>query len=237
MIACGPCAHAAAAEREPSASAPLGAFLSQDEIRAATAQLKADPNLGGEKKVRSLRWTGQDSQAPANPPPKWLTGLFEFLGQSTSLVLWVMGALAAAIAAVWIVRTLKARVPAGKVPAAPVISQVRDLDISPESLPDDVGAAALALLDAGRTRAALSLLYRGALSRAVHRHGVPIGESYTEGEALAAVRAKLDAPRAAYFAELVGIWQRAVYAGEAVVPEPVARLCRNFVATLGGAAA
>jgi hypothetical protein len=111
------------------------------------------------------------------------------------------------------------------------------MDISPESLPEDIGAAALALLEAGRTRDALSLLYRGALSRAVHRHGVLIGESYTEGEALKAVRAKLDPSRADYFADLVGVWQRAVYAGEAVLPEPIARLCRSFVPALEGAAA
>ena len=40
-------------------------------------------------------------------------------------------------------------------------SHVRDLDIRPESLPDDVGAAALALWQRGEQRAALALLYRG----------------------------------------------------------------------------
>jgi hypothetical protein len=80
-------------------------------------------------------------------------------------------------------------------------------------------------------------LYRVALSRAVHRHGVPIGASYTEGEALRAVRAKLDPARADYFSDLIGIWQRAVYAGETVTAEPIERLCRGFLPTLDGSAA
>jgi hypothetical protein len=109
------------------------------------------------------------------------------------------------------------------------------LDIRPTSLPADIGAAALALLDAGRARDALSLLYRGALSRAVHRHGALIGESYTEGEALKAVNARLDPPRVAYFTDLVALWQRAVYAGESAPHERISSLCAAFAPTLDGA--
>jgi hypothetical protein len=113
---------------------------------------------------------------------------------------------------------------------------VQGLDIRPESLPENIGAAALELLEAGREREALSLLYRGALSRAVHRYGLPILPSATEGEALRAVNATLDPPRAAYFADLVALWQRAVYAGELVSAKPIDRLCRGFATSLEGSA-
>jgi hypothetical protein len=228
MLACSPAAH-------PSSDQSAGA-LSRDEIHAAVAKLRADPNLGGEKKIRSLRWTEQKAQQPKTAPT-WVFGLFQFLAQSASALLWVAGAFCAAIAAIWIIRTLRTRLPAGKETAAPIVSSVRGMDIRPDSLPEDIGAIALALLEAGRTRDALSLLYRGALSRAVHRFGVAIGESYTEGEALRAVRAKLDAPKAAYFSDLIGIWLRAVYAGETVTQEPIAYLCRSFLPTLDGVAA
>jgi hypothetical protein len=115
---------------------------------------------------------------------------------------------------------------------APGVAHIGDMDIRPESLPENIGAAALALAEAGKTREALSLLYRGALSRAVHRFGIPIGDSYTEGEALRAVGAHLDAARLAYFGELVGIWRRAVYAGEVLADAPVRDLCRSFAAAL-----
>jgi hypothetical protein len=109
------------------------------------------------------------------------------------------------------------------------------LDINPDSLPADVGAAALSLLEAGRTREALSLLYRGSLSRVVHRFAVVVGESFTEGEALRAVGQRLDQPRVQYFAALVALWQRVVYAAEAAAPESVAVLCREFAPTFDGA--
>ena len=119
--------------------------------------------------------------------------------------------------------------------AEPVVTRIGDMDIRPESLPADIGAAALALAEAGKTREALSLLYRGALSRAVHRFGAAIGESFTEGEALRAVGLRLDPTRLEYFSDLVGIWRRAGYAGEALSGDPVRHLCRGF-ATLDVAA-
>ena len=53
-----------------------------------------------------------------------------------------------------------------------------------KTLPPDVGAAAAALARAGRLREALSLLYRGALSELVHRRGVRLLASHTEGDVL-----------------------------------------------------
>jgi Domain of unknown function (DUF4129) len=215
-------------------AAPIGTYLTREEIRAAAAQLRADPNLGGEKTLRTLRWN-ETNQAQGTPPPRWLTRLFDVFAQSWSLLLWIIGALCAAVAVVWAIRVLRERVPVAAV-EEPAVTTVQGLDIRPESLPDDIGAAALELLEAGREREALSLLYRGALSRAVHRYGIRILSSATEGEALRAVNAALDPPRAAYFADLVALWQRAVYAGERVMREPIDRLCRGFAASLEGSA-
>ena len=159
-------------------------------------------------------------------------GLFEYLGRTASVLLWVTGTIAAAVAVIWIGRILKERRPPALVRAPAPPDRVGDLDIRAESLPDDIGATALALVEAGQTRAALSLLYRGALSRAVHRFAVPIGESFTEGEALRAVALRLEAQRADYFRDLVGLWRRAVYAGDTVATERLALLCREFGAAL-----
>ncbi len=222
---------AASAGTAAAAVAPIGTYLTREEIRVAAAKLRTDPNLGGEQTLRTLRW--KEANAPnATPPPGWLTRLFDFLAQSSRLLLWIVGAVCTAIALVWAIRMLRARVPLTTARDLEVTSSVQGLDIRPESLPEDIGAAALALLEAGREREALSLLYRGALSRAVYRHGIAILASATEGEALRAVNAKLDPPRAAYFADLVALWQRAVYAGDRVSAPPIDRLCRGFAASL-----
>ena len=58
------------------------------------------------------------------------------------------------------------------------------MDLAPEKLPPDVGAAAAALAREGKLREALGLLYRGALSELVHKRGVQLLASHTEGEAV-----------------------------------------------------
>lgn len=217
-------------------AAPASALPTRADIDAAVARLRRDPNLPGEQKIKSLHWT--TAKAPTAPAesPAWIVGLFDYLGQAANLLFWAAGAIGAGIAAIWIYRVLKARSPRPDGLVAGGTSRVGDLDITPGSLPQDIGAAALALLEAGRAREALSLLYRGALSRAVHRFGVAIGESFTEGEALKAMSAHLDPPRTQYFSDLVRQWQRTVYAGEEAAAQSVAGLCRDFAPALDGAA-
>jgi hypothetical protein len=111
-------------------------------------------------------------------------------------------------------------------------SHVRDLDIRPESLPDDVGAAALALWERGEQRAALALLYRGTLSRLVHVHAVPIRASSTEGECLALARQRVPAATGRYATQLVETWTGAVYGAQTPAGSVVQALCGEFAAAL-----
>jgi len=209
---------------------PTDTAISQASMDAAVAHLRLDPNLGGQTKVRTLRWvTKSHPRPPSSASPSWMIGLFNYAGQFGGLLLWIAGAAAAAIAAVWILRLLKSVEPRS-VPTQPDIDSRRalDLDIHPDTLPDDVSAAAIELLRAGRLRDSLSLLYRASLSSAVHRYGVTLGAHHTEREVLKTVKGALDEVRARYFADLVAIWQRVVYAGEAVAPDAVLPLCAGF---------
>jgi hypothetical protein len=217
-----------------SSALPTEGPLSHDEIRQAVERLAGDSNLAGVQKSRALRW--RQSQPPPANTPSWLGGLAAFLAQWMSFLLRVAGAVGAALAAIGLIRWLRTLPSAAEPSAAARARRVGGLDIDPDSLPKDIGAAALTLLEAQRTREALSLLYRGALSRAVHRYGVVIRESYTEGEALQAVKASLDPDRAAYLADLIGIRWRTVYAGGTAAPETLRRLCHDFAPALDGAA-
>ena len=154
---------------------PDAGVLTPAAVQAAVETLRHDPNLSPDKTVRSLHWVaGQKPPQPPKDEPPWIVSLFRFLAQSGSLVIWVAGSIGLAVAAVWVYRLLKSRQSAPRVAAVQGASRVQDLDINPNSLPADVGAAALSLLEAGRTREALSLLYRGSLSRVVHRFAVDI---------------------------------------------------------------
>jgi hypothetical protein len=206
--------------------------ISPATIEAAVADLGHDPNLGGQTRIRTLRWVTPTQPQPPPTSPRWIIGLFDYLGQFGGLLLWIIGAAALAVAAIWVLRLLKSDAP-GAVPSQPEGGEgqrVLDLDIHPDSLPRDVSAAALDLLRAGRLRESLSLLYRASLSSAVHRFGVTLGAHHTEREALKAVKAALDDARAHYFMDLVAIWQRVVYAGETVSPDAVLPLCGEFSA-------
>ena len=122
-------------------------------------------------------------------------------------------------------------------PRARLPSHVRELDIRPESLPADIGAAVRELWLAGERRAALSLLYRGALSRLVHSYAVPIGDASTEGDCVRLARAGLAPPRADFVAALVRAWQLAVYGDRPLASDHVLRLCDDFERQLPARAA
>ncbi len=83
--------------------------------------------------------------------------------------------------------------------------------MTPESLPDDLLAACRDLLDRGRPRQALALLYRGTLSRLIHDRGLAIAASATEVECLHLVRQRRGPDEAACFGRLTSIWLRTAY--------------------------
>jgi hypothetical protein len=209
--------------------------ISEKDIDAAIAKVNADPKLSSERKTRTLRWAGKDRDTSREPPGwlAWLKDLFAFLAQNGRFLFWGVLALLAAMLLIYLSRLFTG----WRMPERPrrleVPSFVRDLDIRPESLPDDIGAAARQLWDGGDHRAALSLLYRGLLSRLAHVHGVPIKDSTTEGDCLAlAAQHLFDESRKTYVVQLVRLWQRAVYGGERVADESVHALCEGFARAL-----
>ncbi len=108
------------------------------------------------------------------------------------------------------------------------MSHVRDLDVRPESLPDDVGGAAWALWQSGQVPAALSLLYRGALSRMIHRFEVPITASATEGECLELARGRLETGALRYVTQVVRAWEANIYGGRTLSLAMGEALCMGF---------
>lgn len=101
---------------------------------------------------------------------------------------------------------------------------VMGMDVSPESLPDDILAAARLRWQEGDGRGALSLLYRGALVWLVHSAHLPVRESDTEGDCVRHTRTLREPARRTYFETLTGEWVRVAYAGRAPAGEEIERL-------------
>ena len=220
-------------------NAPGGsARLDVHRVEAAASAVRADPDLGGVKKQSTWRFRDSapaDRPTPSAPLP-WLVALARWLAESGRVVMWLLGAVALAVLVVTARRWLAVHGDAIGTRGARLPSHVRELDIRPESLPADIGAAVRELWLAGDRRAALSLLYRGALSRLVHSYEVAIGDASTEGDCVRLARAALPAPRGDFFTALVDAWQLAVYGGRPLATEHILRLCADFDRLLPAAA-
>ena len=236
-----PCTLAALALTAALAAAPLeaapaaaGDVPSDAQIAAAVAALSRDPLLGGERKERTLRWVNDQQEQARRRPAwiEWISGFFEWLARTSRFLFWGACVLLAGFLGVFLVRLLRERTASGATDRFTPPTHVRDLDIRPESLPEDIGAAARGLWERGQQRAALALLYRGLISRLVHVHAIPIRGSSTEGECLTLAAARLEASPQRYASQLVRTWQQSVYGGRQPPTDTVFALCDEFAAAL-----
>jgi Domain of unknown function (DUF4129) len=218
-----------------SAVAAERAAPTTHQVREATEAVFNDPDLHGLKADRELRFKNRErDDAPPDPGPdlRWLRELMRWISEAGRGLMWLGMAALAALLVVYLRRWLRVRGEAAAGRALALPSHVRDLDIRPESLPDDLPAAVRSLWQRGEHRSALSLLYRGALSRLVHEHRLPVRASSTEGECTALAARHLDAERAVFVARLVGLWQLAVYGAQLPEGRAVLAVCEQFDAQL-----
>jgi hypothetical protein len=216
---------AVAAERVPTGD------FTHEQVTQAVGEVKKDPNLAG-RTIRTLKWA---DQKPSKDRGwfNWLRDMMAWVGQGGRFLFWIVLAFLVGLLLVYLWRLVRNWSPPEGSKRIDAPSFVRDLDIRPESLPADIGAAARQLWGSGEHRSALALLYRGLLSRLVHVHHVPIKDSSTEGDCLALAHLHLkDEERKAYVASLVHLWQRAVYGGENVQTDSVYALCDGFAHAL-----
>jgi len=207
------------------------------QVKAAVATLVRDPNLGKTEKAHRLQWKHQADDKPVNDKPgsawlEWIAGALSWFATTARALLWVIGIVLAGILGLYIKRFLELRGVGASAKPLAMPTHVRDLDIRPESLPDDIGASALGLWERGEHRAALALLYRGALSRLAHVHAVPIRDASTEGDCLSLANAHLPAQPATYVAQLIRVWQRAVYGNANPTDDEMRALCGGFAEAL-----
>lgn len=221
----------------PQAAGQAASAPSREQVQREVETMRADPELGGTVKQKTLRF--KDQKKDAKKPDKddgtfaWLREFATWVTAAGRVLVWLVAAVLLALFLVGLRHWIRVRAGAVTGSAAALPSHVRDLDIRPESLPAHIGEAAAALWQRGEHRAALSLLYRGALSRLVHQHAVPIRAASTEGECMALAARRLAPERSAFFGRLVQAWQLAVYGARLPDHEGVLELCRAFDTQFG----
>jgi len=203
--------------------------------RRAALEVLKHPDFG--RTIERMRWRldiGDDKKKePSSTDLDWLRDVGEWVAGAMRITMWLLLAILA-MAVVWL---LARRAGGGRSDEPPDLppQQLFGLAISPDSLPRDVIAAALAAIAEGHLREAVSLLYRGALSYLVHDCAMRIGEGSTEGEVLRIAQPLLSPVAYAHFQRLVAAWIEIAYGHRPGNAEHLRALChaqRNlFTAT------
>jgi hypothetical protein len=206
------------------------------EIRREAHKILAEPDFGSQREIKRWKRIGasddedEDREESSADPSAALMAIGELFRILAYLVL-----AAIVIGLVYALLRLWLGAAPTPVPSAPP-AVLFGLAIAPESLPEDVAAAARALIAEGKLREALSLLYRGALSNLVHVRGMRIGRGATEGDVQRLAANLLDATSQAYLRDLIGTWTETAYAARLPEAERIERLCAGFSSLNGSAA-
>ncbi|POA26767.1 MULTISPECIES: DUF4129 domain-containing protein [unclassified Pseudomonas] len=225
---------------------PLTSQAAHDSIKALLEQ----PPFKNKESVTRYRF-GDDPAAPSEDKPgeapQWLKTLlgwldsqrFNALAGLIEVLLW--GALIAAVG--WLIwryreflRTFvsrRAKLRARVRPPAP--QQALGLDLTPQSLPDDIAASAEQLWQT-QPRAALGLLYRGLLSRLLHDFALTLKPADTEHQVLLRVEQLQRPELLAFSRSLTQHWQNMAYGHRVPAAHLQQELCDGWRALFGSGA-
>lgn len=209
---------------EPFIDKPVGEFTELDRIQTQTSikEVMQQEEFSRKEIKRTIKFDDPEDDEPAEFWEHLIDFLRNFEGflaaaSLLEILLWL--GVAALIAFViyryrnWLAAQF-VRISPTLAPKAKPIT-LFGMDLTRESLPEDINANALSLLQAGNTRAALALLYRASLFHLIHS-GVDIHDGHTEQECVELMRAHFikntnAKTRIDYFARLTRVWQHLAY--------------------------
>lgn len=208
-----------------------------EEARQLIQEILEDSDFGRREKETYFEFVGESSEEGIFKDLLDILGdFFADLAPAFEVLMWAAVAAAVVFVVYRISRNRQwlrpAPVAVRKDPAAAAV-RLFGLDLRPQNLPADIVGESRALLRDGRSRDALSLLYRGMLSRLVHELGVEIPSSATEGECRRVVRLRRPSDEADYFDRLSGVWIHMAYGHRVPAPGQVEELCGDWRAVFG----
>lgn len=201
--------NASEPDKEPLASHRLPANQSEAIIK----KILEDKDFGGER--TSEQWRIKDFKFDNNNDDNidlsWIEDIVRSLANVMEVLLWAGVILLVLFLLMRISQFINPRDDKdNKSRVVPAV--ISGLDIRPESLPDDVAAAARQLWLQSRYRDAMSLLYRGTVSSLVHAYDVDLTEGATEGDVLLAAQSRLRSETQQYLGQVTQLWQTIAYA-------------------------
>lgn len=211
--------------------------LDSQQSRQAIDQLLDKPPFKNPETVSGWRFAEAPQDASPSTErsaaPQWLARLLEaasLIARLIEILLWGL-AIGVLVLLAWRYRQwLQLFVsPLSKrkrvVPVAP--QQFFGLQVSAESLPDDIAASVQALW-ASQPREALGLLYRALLSRLISDYQLPLSQADTEEQVLERI-ARLNRPALSAFSqELTRHWQNLAYGHRLPEADIQQRLCDGW---------
>ena len=223
---------------------PAPAPPARAELQVRIKEVLKAPEFQTEETRRGWQWRGRPgAREEAREPTsltrfmaalaKFIAGLAEFL----EVLLWAGAVLVLILIYLYRERWLHLLGRMPRKPAGAARTQIAGLDIRPQSLPDDVAAAARAAWARGDAAGAFSLLYRGALSRLVNTQQLEVRASATEDDCVRIVGASQARTLAVYFATLTQSWQRLAYGGRRPAETAAVELIGAYDAHFGRNAA
>jgi hypothetical protein len=204
------------------AAMPSPAFAQDKDPKKEIAEVLKSKEFGYYRQVERWQPRERPTEREAESGSNWL-GIGYALAKAAEVLMWIAAAALLGYALWWAARMLPRR---GAAPAQPYRppAALFGMELAPEKLPSDVGAAAAALAREGKLREALGLLYRGALSELVHKRGVQLLPSHTEGDVL---RLSEELP---YLENLINAWRSCAYARRMPAAAEVERLAAGYKA-------
>lgn len=225
---------------KPAASLPAQAPFSVSAARQRIAQVMAEQDFQTSHRETHWKYIGKTPDPNGKPKhPAWMEWLANMVRQAAPAIEALLWVLAIGLV-VWLIARRKTWLPHGRkrlpLPEKTDSPLLFGLDIQPESLPADIAGEAWALWQANQPRAALSLLYRGALSHIVNQERIDLGPQDTEEDCLRRCRKRLAPETGAYFSRVTRAWQQIAYAARPIAPDVAQALCNDWARHFKGAA-
>lgn len=203
-------------------------------------------DYGSEKTVQKWRFKNLVEENEDKIPEwfidfiRWLEQFLDFevdedTGETTlSASDWIKLLLIAAFIALVVYLLYRYRVPLGELASRSRKAEAErpdvlfGLDVTPESIPENVTDQVMQLWRQQQHREALGLLYRAALSHLIEHHDMAFKASHTEAECAALVKRRGIPSLSNYFTRLTDVWRHLAYAHEQPEQAVLEQLCQQW---------